>query len=74
MKPNRAFIERGWLVVAWRGVLAHFNGVSWHQFSEIPTDYNFEAVAVSDNLVVAVGFTGGLSADRAAAIIGRRVP
>lgn len=70
----RGTSENNFFAIAWQGVLSHFNGVSWHQYAEIPPNYNFEAIAVSNNLVVAVGFTGGLSADKAAVVIGRRNP
>jgi hypothetical protein len=61
--------ENNIFAVSWGGLLAHFNGVSWHQFTEILAYFHFRSVAVSDNLVVAVGFTSGPAA---AVAIGRR--
>jgi hypothetical protein len=70
----RGTAENDIFVTAWGGVLAHYNGNTWHQFTEIPAGYSFEGVAVSQNMVVAVGFTGGVSVDKAAVVIGRRIP
>jgi len=69
----RGTAENNLFAIAWRGMLAHSNGVGWRVYTEISADYNFDALAVSQNLIVAVGFTGGLFADKAVAIIGRRI-
>lgn len=66
--------ENDIFAVAWRGIVTHFNGVRWHQYTEISENFNFTAVAVSEDLVVAVGFTGGLFSDKAVALVGRRFP
>lgn len=70
----RGTAENDIFAVAWRGIVTHFNGVSWHQYTEISEEFNFTAVAVSEDLVVAVGFTGGLFSDKAVALVGRRIP
>ena len=44
-----------------------------HLFSELPGDFNFETVDMSGDIIVATGFTGGIVADKAAAVIGRRI-
>jgi hypothetical protein len=56
------------------GALAHYNGKSWHQYSEIPSEIRFYSLAVRGNTVAAVGFTltGGFFVDKAAVVIGRR--
>ena len=60
--------------VSWQGVLAHFNGMDWHMYSEIPQDFYLTGLAVSHNIVVAVGYTvSGIWADKACAVIGRRI-
>ena len=58
---------------AWGGVLMHYNGKSWHTFTEIPSAFSFYSLAVKHNTVAAVGFTGGLFVDKAAVVIGRRL-
>lgn len=59
--------------VSWNGIIAHYNGATWHVFPEIPSDFSFYSVAVSQDIVVAVGFTGGMFVDKACAVVGRRV-
>ena len=56
------------------GTLVHWNGTNWRQYGELPTDFRYQGIAVSQNMVVAVGFTlSGVFADRAAVVIGRGV-
>ena len=62
------------IFVAGRDVLAHYNGASWHVFSGIPADFRFRSVAVSKNVVIAVGFTvSGAIAGNAAIVVGKRI-
>ncbi|MFN0157031.1 MAG: hypothetical protein ACKVRP_03040 [Bacteroidota bacterium] len=59
-------------VVGAFGTIAHFNGVSWHQYPEffnLSSDLNLLGLAVKENMVVAVGYTG----DRAIVIRGKKV-
>jgi hypothetical protein len=68
----RGTTENNIFGVAWSGILAHYNGMNWYQYTEIPEYFNFWKVAVSQNMVVAVGFMGGLPVDKAGILIGRR--
>jgi len=64
---NNIFAIAGW-------TLMHFNGKTWHEFAELPTDFRYQAIAVSQNVVVAVGYTlSGIWADKATIVVGRRV-
>lgn len=65
--------ENNIFTVSWGGVVMHFNGVTWYQLPGIPTDFNFWEVAVSGNLFIAVGFTGGTFSDKAAILVGRHM-
>ena len=70
----RGSCENNVAAVGWGGVLSHFNGISWRTYTQIPSDFFFEAVAVSEDMIVAVGYTvNGVSADKAAVAIGKRV-
>ena len=70
----RGSCENNVAAVSWGGVLSHFNGISWRTYTQIPSDFYFEAVAVSQDMIVAVGYTvNGVSADKAAVAIGKRV-
>ncbi|MBX2991123.1 MAG: glucosyl transferase [Bacteroidetes bacterium] len=69
----RGSTDNNIVAVGWHGRLAHFNGVSWRMATEIPSSYYFESVAVSQDMVVAVGYTvSGFFSDRALIIMGRR--
>ena len=56
--------------VGW-GVFAHFNGSTWQEFPDIESNANLWSVAVTKDVVVAVGFTGGGPSMRGFVIIGR---
>ena len=60
---------------SWGGVVAHYNGNSWHLYEEIPPELYFNAVAVKGNTAVAVGFlsAGVFSSGKAITAIGRRI-
>jgi len=63
---NNIFAIAGWTMM-------HFNGMNWHEYTELPADFRYQGLAVSQNTIVAVGFTvSGFFADRAAVVIGRR--
>lgn len=56
------------------GTLVHWNGTSWRQYGELPTDFRYQGIVASQNLVVATGFTlRGAFGDKAAVVIGRRI-
>jgi hypothetical protein len=55
------------------GTIAHYNGVTWHHFIEFmqlydPSAPHFRSVAVTDQLIMAVGTKSG----KAVVLIGRR--
>lgn len=69
----RGSTDNNIVAIGWRGALAHFNGVGWQMASEIPSSCYFESVAVSQNMLVAVGYTvSGFFSDRALIILARR--
>ena len=46
-------------VVGAFGLCGHFNGISWKNYPEVSLpDGSYEGLAVSENLIVAVGFAG----------------
>ena len=55
------------MVVGDFGLVAHYNGMSWRVYSNTGAD-SYEAVAIRENLVIAVGWIG----TRACTLVGRR--
>lgn len=53
-------------------LLMHFNGRTWYEYVQLPADFDYQAIAVSEQMVVAVGLTlSGLWADKASVVTGR---
>ena len=50
------------VVVGDFGLFAHFNGWSWHVYTEVAlSGGNYESVAMKGDMVIAVGWTGGFA-------------
>ena len=65
----RGNAENDIFVVGDFGLVAHYNGMSWHVYPEVAlADGNYESLAVRGNTVMAVGLTGS----QAIATLGRR--
>ena len=56
-----------WVIVGALGLVAHYNGVDWHVYSEL-NNAGYTSVALKGNLAVAVGETNG----RGFVAVGRR--
>jgi hypothetical protein len=54
----RGTAENNIFVAGDYGLVAHFNGVTWKVYSELAVADSYESVAVKDNLVIAVGYSG----------------
>lgn len=67
----RGSAENNVFAFGWGGTLAHGNGKTWNIYTEITSVNNFRAAAVTDHLLIAVGFTSGFVSEKAIACIGR---
>lgn len=59
--------------MAWGGVAIHYNGSTWHQYSELENGlWDFESMSVKNGMIAIVGEEGIASGGRAVAVIGTR--
>jgi hypothetical protein len=60
--------------MAWGGVAIHYNGSTWHQYTEVANGlWDFEGLSVKNGMVAIVGEEGIPGGGRAVAVIGRRI-
>lgn len=60
-------------VIGWVGIAGHYNGSTWHFYNELSNPaWAFQSVALTNDLVAAVGFTAVVVNDLAVAVIGIR--